>query len=115
MPYPNSITSYPDVQKLFDQALASERGLRLTFETAQEATFNAGRFNAFRVRDRKENAKIYPADHLMHNTSVYDGLMIQRRDTIVIIKKLDINQFNVEELKGNDMGHTAEPLNKSDQ
>jgi len=99
MPYAASITSYPDVQKLFDQALASERGLQLTFETEGEATFQAGRFNAYRVRHRRENAKIYPADHILHGKSEYDGLMVQRRGLVVLIKKLDINQFNVEELK----------------
>lgn len=100
MPYANSLQAYPDVRQLFDQALESDKGLRLTFASENEATTSAGRFNAFRVRDRKENAKIYPADHPMHGNSVYDGLQVQVRkaDKMVIIKKLDINHFNVETL-----------------
>jgi hypothetical protein len=99
MPYATSIHSYPDVRQLFDQALESEKGLRLTFETEAQAITNAGRFNAFRVRDRKENAKTYPADHTMHGRSPYDGLMVQRQGPIVIVKKLDVAHFNIEELK----------------
>lgn len=101
MPYPKSTSSYPDVRQLFEQALASEKGLRLTFESPEQATFNAGRFNAFRVQDRKENARIYPADHHLHAKSPYDGLMVQvrREEKVVIIKKLDAGNFSVEPLE----------------
>ena len=99
MPMAKRLTSYPDVQALFDKALESEKGLRLTFETHNEAVFQAGRFNAFRKQDRLANAKIYPADHRLHHASVYDGLMVQIRENVVNIKKLDINAFTYEELE----------------
>lgn len=98
MPYSHSINSYPDVRQLFEKALESPKGLQLTFDHENQATSTAGRFNAFRIRDRKENEKIYPADHMMHGRSAFDSLMIQRKGNVVTIRKLDINQFNIQEL-----------------
>lgn len=102
MGFSEKIAAYPDVEALFDRALASERGLVLTFSTEAEATLNAGRMNAYRVRLRRENAKTYPADHPLHGTSPYEGLMVRRDPTnrcLVKIEKLTVERFNVEELK----------------
>lgn len=99
MGFPESIAAYPDVEALFDKALASERGLKLTFNSPEEATLNAGRFNAFRVRLRRENKRIYPADHPMHGSSPYEGLMVRRKGCEIKIEKLTVERFNVEEMK----------------
>jgi|SRR5881394_3190298 len=99
MPFANSIDAYPDVQGLFDRALESERGLKLTFKDHKEAVLNAGRFNAYKVRLRRENKRIYPADHPMHSATPYDGLMIRRRDNIVIVEKLSLERFEIEDLE----------------
>lgn len=99
MGFPESIAAYPDVEKLFDRALASEHGLVLTFNDKKEATLNAGRFNAYRVRLRRENSRTYPADHPMHNSTPYECLMIRRKDNIVRIEKLTLNRFKLEEIR----------------
>lgn len=99
MGFPESIAAYPDVEALFERALASERGLVLTFNSVSEATINAGRFNAYRVRLRRENKRVYPADHPLHNSTPYEGLMVRRKDNIVKIEKLVLERFNLEELK----------------
>lgn len=101
MGFPESIAAYPDVQELFDKALASEKGLKLTFKDAKEATINAGRMNAYRVRLRRDNARVYPADHKLHKATPYDGLMIrkQKGSNTVLIEKLNVERFDIEELK----------------
>lgn len=98
MSFANNVTSYPDCQALFDKALASEKGLRITFESAQEATFQGGRINAFRVRHRKQNSRIYPADHPLHKASEYDGVMVRVRGNVVELHKLTVEQLKIEEL-----------------
>ena len=99
MSHPTTIAAYPDVEKLFDQALASDKGLRLTFETQAQATYNSGRFNNYRKLLRKENRRIYPADDPRHNGTAYDGLQVRLRGNEVHIVKMDISQFNVTELE----------------
>lgn len=101
MGFSESIAAYPDIEALFERALASERGLVLTFPSPAEATLNAGRMNAYRVRLRKENAKTYPADHSMHGSTPYEGIMIRRDPNnrcVVKVEKLVIGRFNMEEL-----------------
>lgn len=98
MPFANNVTSYPDCQEHFERALASNKGIRIEFATADEATFQGGRFNAFRVRHRKQNAKIYPADHPMHRASEYDGIMVRVRDRFVELHKLTAEAHRIEEL-----------------
>lgn len=99
MGFSESIAAYPDVEALFEKALASEKGLVLTFKDANEATVNAGRFNAYRVRLRRENKKTYPADHMLHNATPYDCLMIRKKDNVVRVEKLILERFNLEEIK----------------
>lgn len=98
MGFPSSLSSYPDVEALFDKALESEKGLRLTFESSEQAIFNAGRMNAYRVRLRRENSRVYPADHALFGKTPYDGLMVKVRGDIVEIEKLAVSRFNIEEL-----------------
>lgn len=98
MPFADRVTSYPDCAALFDQALASTKGVRVRFETHSEAVFQGGRFNAYRARHRRQNEKIYPADHPLHKASIYDGIMVRVKDNTVELHRLSIDQFNIEEL-----------------
>lgn len=98
MPFADNVTSYPDCGALFDQALASTKGIKVTFDTSGEAVFQAGRFNAFRVRHRRQNARIYPAEHPLHKASEYDGIMVRVRENVVELHKLSVDQFNIEDL-----------------
>lgn len=99
MGFSNSLASYPDVAALLDKALASTKGLRLTFETPAKATFNRGRINAYRARVRLQNMKVYPAEDPMHGATPYDSLMIKLDGCIVVIEKLDVERFDMEEIK----------------
>lgn len=99
MPFSDQIAAYPDVADLFDKALASDKGVKVTFNDDNEATINAGRMNHYRSRLRRENARVYPADHPMHGKTPYEALMVKRRGNIVIIEKLDVGRFNLEELE----------------
>jgi hypothetical protein len=98
MGFPDSIAAYPDVQELFDKALDSSKGLKLTFSSENEAILNTGRFNAYRVRLRRENERTYPADHPHHKSTPYDCLMIKRRGNQVIVEKLQVGRYNIEDL-----------------
>lgn len=99
MAYATSISSYPDIRQLLDRALESPKGVRLTFESKKEALTFKGRVHSFRFMDRKENAKIYPEDHPMHQRSVYDPLTCKSvSETVVDVLKLEAVEFNVEEL-----------------
>lgn len=99
MGFPESIAAYPDVEELFEKALASSKGLVLTFKSPAEATINAGRMNAYRVRLRRENGRTYPADHPMNKSTPYDCIMVRKKDNIVTLEKLILDRFNIEELK----------------
>lgn len=98
MPFADNVTSYPDCGALFDKALASTKGIKVTFNTAQEATFQGGRFNAFRVRHRRQNGKIYPAEHPLHKASEYDGIMVRVRGNVVELHKLSADNLDIEAL-----------------
>lgn len=100
MPYASSIHSYPDIRDAFDKALASAKGVRLTFPDEKAAITFKGRANSFRYKDRKENKKIYPEGHAMHGCSPYDPLMVKTVEpTVVAILKLEAVEYNVEELE----------------
>ena len=99
MPFADNVTSYPDCGALFDQALASAKGLRIKFDTPGEAVFQAGRFNAFRVRHRRQNARIYPAEHPLHKASEYDGIMVRVRENVVELHKLSVDNFDITALE----------------
>lgn len=89
MPNSTSLLAFPDCKKALDQALASERGVRLEFPSSKDAFRFMGRCNSFRLLDRKENAKIYtePA-HTLHGRSIYDVLKIVQENQFIIITKV---------------------------
>lgn len=106
MAFSNSLAAYPDIQRILDQAIAAPKGLRLTFKTEAEVVYNLGRLNQFRVIDRRRNAKIYPADHPLAQTSVYDQLSFRRKTYIIDeelhwcidVLNLGADHFKVEEI-----------------
>lgn len=72
-----------------DEALDSERGIRLTFKARNAAFRFLSRCNSFRRLDREENAKIYlePA-HTLHGRSPYDILAMRCDGAAVLIRKI---------------------------
>jgi hypothetical protein len=100
MAYAASINAYPDIRAVLDKALASEKGLRLTFATPEEAITFKGRVHSYRYKERKENRKVYPEDHPLHGHSAYDPLMVKTESpTVVKIIRLENQDYNIEELE----------------
>lgn len=98
MTFAKNLTSYPDCAKLFQEALASKKGIRVKFPTHGEAVFQGGRLNSFRVRHRRENGKIYPAEHPLHNASEYDAIMVRIKEESVELVKLSNDELEIQEL-----------------
>lgn len=74
--FSKSIMSYKDCRALLDRALESERGLKVSVGTYGEAVRLRSRIHNFRRMDARENSRVHPSDHPLHNASVYDELVI---------------------------------------
>ena len=99
MSYNSSLMSYPDITAALDKALASPKGVRIALESPEAVSTFCGRVHSFRFKDRKANAKIYPAGHTMHGNSAYDPLMIRKAGLVVEIIKLEGVEFKIEDIK----------------
>lgn len=104
MPRQTSIASFPDIINALDRAIASEKGIRLTFDVNQDRVNFLRRFHSFRLLDRRENAKVYPADHPLHGHSAYDCLGSRKPKStdgkfLVEIFKLESVEYNVEDIE----------------
>lgn len=91
MPLSSSILAFPDCQRVFERAIDSKKGVRLTFKNERAAKTFAFRCNQFRKLDRKQNEKVYtePA-HTMHGASVYDTISVRVVGTTVLMEKINI-------------------------
>ena len=94
----NSYQSYVDVMDVFDKALESPRGLRITFSTPGKAINFRQRCYKFRLLDRARNADIYAKGHHLHMTSSYDTLIIGCEGNTVTISLGGIDTLNIEVL-----------------
>src|ERR1700746_1869733 len=98
-----SLLAYPDVKEQLDRALLGG-GIRLHFKDrgdgkgAKAATRFVARCNAFRVLDRKENAKLYEFTNSMHGRSIYDPLKITRDGRSVTIEPITLDVESITEL-----------------
>jgi len=77
MPNSKSLMAYTDVKEILDRALAS-KGLELSFNTKTATIRWVSRANSFRILDRRNNKKLYPEAHSLHDCSPYDTLIIKR-------------------------------------
>lgn len=74
MPLPTNISSYEDLRTHLDQAMSSERGIKVFYATHGEAVYQLSRFNKFRVLDRENSTEIYDPGDARRGVSVYDRL-----------------------------------------
>lgn len=96
MGYNKSPKAFDDCIALAEQALLSDRGVKVTLPDNGTAVRLVARLNQMRTNDRKANSHIYPPDHEMHNASVYDMLVFARKDAVVMVEKRTINDLKVE-------------------
>lgn len=96
MPLSNSILAYEDVKGYFEKALASEKGLMLTFATKGRAVHFRQRGYKFRSLDRIRNTELYPEGDPMYGKSPYDILKIDLVENVAYIKRYDTEDLTVE-------------------
>jgi hypothetical protein len=75
MSLPTSLHAYEAEVNTFDQALASERGIKIPFGELTRARRFVMRLHQCRKLHRIENAKSLPADSPLHNHSEWDPLI----------------------------------------
>lgn len=99
-----------DIRQALDRALETEKGIKITFRSGSAkansatATYTRSRMHKLRAMDRKNNAQIYVKDHPMHNTSIWDGIIISKNDnedgsSELLLTKSDLSKFEVEDIK----------------
>ncbi len=98
MPLSQSPAAYTDCAALLDQALESEKGVRITCDSKGMATNLRQRLYKARQLDQKQNAESYPKGEPLHGRSVYDRLTVTVDENFVVIRKLDAMSLTVEEL-----------------
>lgn len=79
MTTPRTRQAYLAIYEIFDQALASEAGIRMTVESEAAATHLRLRMHAGRAVDREYNASIYEQGDNLWWASIYDVLEIRIR------------------------------------
>lgn len=104
MSYNKSILAFDDVREVFEQALASPKGIRITCENRAAATILRSRFNYYRKMDRSENGRTYPTEHPMWNKSSYDKLVLRipakgsPEERVLFIEPRSASNLTVEEI-----------------
>jgi len=77
MSLPTSHRAYVDCFDVLDKAIEDDLGVRVKFETSEEATHFRLRCHNARKLMRQMNTKIYQDGHPMHGASPYDHLVIK--------------------------------------
>lgn len=77
---------YKDVQDALDRALASTRGIKLTFSSGGSAVQFRHRIYSLRKLDRHESRAIYKPGDDDYDRSPYDRLTIQIEGTNIFIR-----------------------------
>lgn len=104
MSYNRSPLAFDDIREVFDKALNSNKGLRISCVNRGAAFVLRSRFNYFRTIDRRESAKIYPTDHPMWAKSAYDKLVLRipakgtDEENILYIEKRRADKLRFEEI-----------------
>lgn len=102
----NDRGAYADCFELFDQALASERGVQRIFSSQSEARMFQGRACRARQLDRGLNRKLYfdQPEHPLYNRSEYAAITVRvaydnnRSVWLCRFERVDINNMEVEEI-----------------
>lgn len=77
MPPALNIQNHSQFLDIWNQALVSPKGLAISLETEKAAIELRYRLYYARKAQQRENRKIYPTDHQLHNSSFFDGYTIK--------------------------------------
>jgi hypothetical protein len=70
----NNLEAHQQFLDVWQRALDSPRGIQVNCENPVD--YRARLYNA-RTAERRHNKKVYPADHVLHGKSYYDGLVVR--------------------------------------
>jgi hypothetical protein len=94
--------AYSDCFDLMDRAIADQKGIKVKFDSYDDAFNFRFRIHSARRIDRNENKQMYPEGHPMHGRSVYDQITcrIRRFDggAWLRLERNDAREFEVESL-----------------
>jgi hypothetical protein len=112
MTFSASRLAFADCFKLFDDAVASDKGIKFRIKNRRQAYHYRNRLNHARRLDRRDNYSTFTdPDHPLHGRSIYDGL------TVVIlfdgswwlmIEKVESREFEIQPLTGDEI-NVSEP------
>ena len=112
MTFSTSRLAFDDCYRLFDQALASAKGIKFRVKNKRQAYHYRNRLNHARRLDRRDNADTFTdPNHPMHGRSTYDGLtvMIQFEGVWwLMIEKVEAREFAIEPITGEETNDEQE-------
>lgn len=116
MTMPRSRMAYPDVEEIFDIAMADPVGARVWFESRGQANNFITRAHTFRDIDRYDNARIFEKGEPLYGKSTYDILVLtvtagamDDPNVWVYVRKRSANGLRVERLSEVDAVAETEP------
>lgn len=103
MSLPNSLHAYASELDAFERAKTSTKGIRIMFDTHQQARYYSNRLHYARKLDRQENTRALDPAHPLYGKSDHDCFVVSiKEDTEgkwwVYINKNEIIPGAVEEL-----------------
>ena len=112
MTFSTSRLAFDDCFRLFDQALASAKGIKFRVKNRRQAYHYRNRLNHARRLDRRDNLETFiDPTHPMHGRSIYDGLSVVIQfdgGWWLMVEKVESREFNIEPITG-DENDTEEP------
>ncbi len=96
-----SISDFDDCEEVFERAVASAKGIRLSKESPTHATAYMQRLNTYRSKLRKTSEEVYPVGHPERGRSPYDGFILRKdpaNTSAILIQPKIITENKIEEL-----------------
>ena len=106
MTFSTSRLAFDDCYRLFDQALASAKGIKFRVKNRRQAYHYRNRLNHARRLDRRDNLETFlDPSHPMHGRSIYDGLSVAIQfdgGWWLMVEKVESREFNIEPITGDE-------------
>jgi len=101
--FSRSPLAFDDCQDLFERALNSKKGIKITCQSHGEAMALRMRLHYYRRKDKEANASIYPREHEMHKASVWDRLVCRVDDNVLRIEHRGTDHLIIEPIDPSDL------------